>query len=75
MVGTEDYISPEVLLEQEAGPAADLWSLGVILFMMLCGKSPFRGNYQYETLNNIKECKYSFPEKNHFLSLESVDLI
>lgn len=42
MVGTEDYISPEILEEKVSGPAADLWSLGVIVFMMLTGESPFK---------------------------------
>ena len=43
IVGTEDYISPEVLAEEPSGHAADLWSLGVIIYMMISGKSPFRG--------------------------------
>jgi len=42
LVGTEDYISPEVLAEDESGPSSDLWSLGVILYLMLSGKSPFK---------------------------------
>jgi serine/threonine protein kinase len=42
LVGTEDYISPEVLAEEESGPSTDLWSLGVILYLMLSGKSPFK---------------------------------
>ena len=42
MVGTEDYIAPEVLEEEVSGPPADIWSFGVILYMMLSGKSPFK---------------------------------
>lgn len=37
IVGTEDYIAPEVLAEEPSGPPADLWSFGVIVYMMLCG--------------------------------------
>jgi len=42
LVGTEDYIPPEILDEQESGPPADLWSMGVIIFMMITGESPFK---------------------------------
>lgn len=44
IVGTEDYIAPEILTQDDSGPAADLWSLGVIIFMMISGKSPFKGS-------------------------------
>ena len=43
MVGTEEYVSPELLLDLESGPACDLWALGVILYMTLVGKTPFKG--------------------------------
>jgi serine/threonine protein kinase len=41
-VGTEDYIAPEILEQQESGTEADLWSFGVILYMLLSGMSPFK---------------------------------
>jgi serine/threonine protein kinase len=37
LVGTEDYIPPEVLKEEVSGPSADLWSLGVIIYLMIYG--------------------------------------
>ncbi|CAK0904844.1 unnamed protein product, partial [Prorocentrum cordatum] len=47
-VGTPQYWAPEVLDVQERGgtygPAADLWGLGVVLFVMLCGRYPFDGH-------------------------------
>lgn len=46
LVGTEDYIAPEILNEEASGPPADLWSLGVIIYMMISGKSPFKGANQ-----------------------------
>ena len=51
VVGTEDYIAPEVLCEEPQGPPSDLFSLGVIIFMMLTGqRSPFKGASQFDTL-------------------------
>jgi serine/threonine protein kinase len=54
MVGTEDYIAPEILKLQESGPSADLWSLGVIIYMMISGISPFKGANQIQTFQNIQ---------------------
>ena len=44
--GTAAYMAPEQLRSQEAGPAADLWALGVVLYEMLAGRHPFGGERQ-----------------------------
>ena len=62
MVGTEDYIPPEVLQEDLSGPPADLWSLGVIIYMMLFGQSPFKRPTQDQTFLNIVAGNYRFPD-------------
>lgn len=40
---------------------ADIWSLGVILFMLVCGQPPFQEANDSETLTMIMDCKYTVP--------------
>jgi 3-phosphoinositide dependent protein kinase-1 len=61
-VGTAYYVSPEMLRENKASPASDLWALGCIIFRMLTGAYPFKGETDFATFNLILECKYRFPE-------------
>lgn len=72
LVGTEDYISPEILAQESSGMPADLWSLGVIIFMMISGRSPFKSANQINTFNNIANVQFSFTED---FSPEARDLI
>jgi hypothetical protein len=44
--GTIHYVSPEVLLRTPYNKEVDIWSLGIILFYMLCGHLPFKGSNQ-----------------------------
>ncbi|KAK8857559.1 hypothetical protein M9Y10_015964 [Tritrichomonas musculus] len=58
------YTAPEVFHENGyISPAADVWSAGVILFMMLTGELPFDGSTPEELEQNIKTCKVDYPPK------------
>lgn len=59
--GTPAYMAPEVLMNQKYDVNCDVWSLGVVLYVMLCGYPPFDSDSNEENMNNIKAGKYSFP--------------
>ncbi|KAJ3445445.1 cell cycle protein kinase dbf2-related [Anaeramoeba flamelloides] len=53
IVGTPNYMSPEILSRKGYDNSVDFWSLGCILFEMLSGKPPFQASTIEETLSNI----------------------
>ncbi|PAA76985.1 hypothetical protein BOX15_Mlig005017g3 [Macrostomum lignano] len=60
MFGTPEFVSPEVLAYESIGPPADMWSVGVICYVLLSGLSPFMGDNDGETYSNIAKVSYSF---------------
>ncbi|TSQ92624.1 SNF-related serine/threonine-protein kinase [Bagarius yarrelli] len=71
--GSLAYSAPEILLGEEYdAPAVDIWSLGVILYMLVCGRPPFQEANDSETLIMIMDCRYTVPDH---VSAECKDLI
>ena len=58
--GSLNYCAPEILNSQSYGYAADMWSVGVLLFVLLGGYHPFTMNSDFQTAYNIETHSYTF---------------
>merc|ERR1719223_2140829 len=61
--GTPYYVAPEVL-EGRYAEKSDIWSIGVIMYIMLCGAPPFSGNDTEAVLESVKIAKPEFEKKD-----------
>ncbi|CCM01893.1 uncharacterized protein FIBRA_03964 [Fibroporia radiculosa] len=59
--GTPEFMAPEILLEQRYGRAVDWWAFGVLMYEMLLGQSPFRGDDEDEIFDAILEDEPLYP--------------
>jgi len=58
--GTPDYVAPEVLECKPYDMAVDLWSVGVITYILLCGYTPFYAETHHELFKKITNLEYEF---------------
>ncbi|KAM6223727.1 LOW QUALITY PROTEIN: myosin light chain kinase 3 [Rhynchocyon petersi] len=74
--GTPEFLAPEVIKYEFVAFPTDMWSVGVITYMLLSGLSPFLGETDAETMNFIVNCSWGF-EADTFegLSEEAKDFV
>nr|AML79465.1 putative LOV domain-containing protein [Peltoboykinia watanabei] len=60
-VGTEEYIAPEIITGAGHTSAIDWWALGIFLYEMIYGRTPFRGKNRQKTFSNILHKDLTFP--------------
>ncbi|XP_054918010.1 serine/threonine-protein kinase N2 isoform X1 [Dermacentor andersoni] len=70
--GTPEFLAPEVLTETSYTRAVDWWGLGVLVFEMLVGESPFPGDDEEEVFDSIVHDEVRYPR---FLSIEAVAIM
>ncbi|CAH0545687.1 unnamed protein product [Brassicogethes aeneus] len=71
IVGHPDYISPEVLSEEPAFPQTDIWTVGVLTYVMLSGTLPFKGEDENESRQNTLFVRYRFENLYQEVSQEA----
>jgi len=79
MCGTPGYVAPEILKRDKAkgyGAPVDMWSTGVILYIMLCGYPPFYDEVQEKLFRQIVKGSFDFPSPEwDNVSEEAKDLV
>ena len=74
--GTPGYVAPEILEGKSYGKTVDIWSIGVITYILLCGYPPFHDDNHNALFKKIKKGKFEFdsPYWDH-VSDDAKDLI
>ncbi|XP_071524153.1 uncharacterized protein [Panulirus ornatus] len=76
ILGTPDYVAPEIILYEPITTKTDMWSLGVLTYVLLTGFLPFGGETDQETFLEITLGELDFPEELfEDISAEAIDFI
>jgi len=62
-VGSPEYVSPEILANEESGPASDLWALGCIVYQFFTGITPFTDKAEYLIFQAILKGEFKIPKE------------
>ncbi|CAL4115393.1 unnamed protein product, partial [Meganyctiphanes norvegica] len=63
LFGTPEFVAPEVVNFEPISFGTDMWSVGVICYVLLSGLSPFMGHDYVETMTNVTKNKYDFDDE------------
>ncbi|XP_073316374.1 serine/threonine-protein kinase AGC1-5-like [Primulina huaijiensis] len=74
-VGTHEYLAPEIVSGEGHGNAVDWWTLGVFIYEMFYGVTPFKGTDNEFTLSNIVARELRFPKDVPSVPASAKDLI
>jgi serine/threonine protein kinase len=75
LVGTPDYMAPEIVLRLSHGQAVDWWALGVMMFEFLFGVPPFHAETETAIYANIVRGRLEFPADAEEISPAGIDII
>jgi len=73
-VGSEYYVAPEIITGSGQSSTVDWWTYGVLIYIMMFGRPPFRGKTSKETINKIMSGEFTFPDNIEVTNLAK-DLI
>ena len=74
--GTPYYIAPEILKKEPYSSKCDIWSIGVIFYILLCGYPPFNGEDDEEIMKKVQIGKYQTSDIEwEYVSPEAKDLV
>lgn len=67
VIGTLNYIAPELFRGDPPSPLSDIYALGLCFFEMLTGRTPFRSDSQFQTMEKIRARDLEIPDNVHFM--------
>ncbi|KAF4086994.1 hypothetical protein AMELA_G00090510, partial [Ameiurus melas] len=63
LFGTPEFVAPEVINYEAISYTTDMWSIGVICYILVSGLSPFMGDNENETLSNVTSATWDFEDE------------
>ncbi|GAB6029508.1 hypothetical protein CHUAL_005262 [Chamberlinius hualienensis] len=64
LFGTPEFVAPEVVNFEQIGYGTDMWSVGVICYVLLSGLSPFMGDTDVQTMANVTMAEFDFDDES-----------